>query len=48
MSTTAYLIPVVAIALGVMFRHETVEPIAILGVVAVIGGAFWSSRAVRA
>lgn len=47
MSTTAYLIPLVAIALGVLFRHETVEPIAILGVVAVIGGAYWSSRAVR-
>lgn len=47
MSTTAYLIPVVAIVLGVLFRDETVEPIAIVGVALVIVGAYWSSRAIR-
>lgn len=47
MSTTAYLIPLVAIVLGVLFRDETVAPIAIVGVALVIGGAYWSSRAVR-
>ena len=47
MSTTAYLIPIVAIVLGVLFRDETVAPIAIVGVALVIGGAYWSSRAVR-
>ena len=48
MSTTAYLIPIVAIVLGVLFRDETVAPIAIVGVAIVILGAYWSSRAVRA
>jgi drug/metabolite transporter (DMT)-like permease len=47
MSTTTYLIPVVAIALGVLFRDETVEPIAIAGVVVVLLGAFIATRAVR-
>jgi drug/metabolite transporter (DMT)-like permease len=47
MSTTTYLIPVVAIALGVTFRDETVAPIAIAGVVIVLLGAFVASRAVR-
>lgn len=47
MSTTAYLIPIVAIVLGVLFRDETVAPIAIVGVALVIGGAYWSSRAIR-
>jgi drug/metabolite transporter (DMT)-like permease len=46
MSTTTYLIPVVAIALGVLFRHETVAPLAIVGVVIVLAGAFLASRAV--
>lgn len=46
MSTTTYLIPVVAIALGVTFRNETVAPLAILGVVVVLGGAFIASRKV--
>ncbi len=46
MSTTTYLIPVVAIVLGVVFRDETVSPIAIIGVVVVLGGAFIASRAV--
>lgn len=47
MSTTAYLIPIVAIVLGVLFRDEAVAPIAIVGVALAIGGAYWSSRAVR-
>lgn len=46
MSTTTYLIPVVAIVLGVLFRDETVAPIAIVGVALVLSGAFVASRAV--
>jgi drug/metabolite transporter (DMT)-like permease len=46
MSTTTYLIPVVAIVLGVTFRNETVAPLAILGVVIVLVGAFLASRAI--
>lgn len=46
MSTTTYLIPVVAIVLGISFRDETVAPIAILGVAIVLFGAFIASRAV--
>jgi drug/metabolite transporter (DMT)-like permease len=45
MSTTTYLIPVIAIALGVIFRNETVSPIAIVGVAIVLAGAFLASRA---
>ncbi len=45
MSTTTYLIPVVAIVLGVTLRSETVAPIAILGVAMVLSGAFVASRA---
>lgn len=48
MSTTTYLIPVVAIVLGVVFRDETVAPIAIVGVALVLSGAFIASRAIRA
>jgi len=47
MSTTTYLVPVVAIALGVMFRGETVAPIAVVGVGVVLVGAYVASRAVR-
>lgn len=47
MSTTTYLIPVVAIALGVIFRDETVDPVAIGGVVIVFVGAYLASRAVK-
>ena len=47
MSTTTYLIPVVAIILGVTFRDETVAPLAILGVTIVLAGAFIASRAVQ-
>ena len=45
MSTTTYLIPVVAIVLGVVFRDESVAPIAIAGVALVLTGAFIASRA---
>jgi drug/metabolite transporter (DMT)-like permease len=45
MSTTTYLIPVIAIALGVIFRDETVAPIALVGVAIVMSGAFLASRA---
>ncbi len=39
-----YLIPVVAIVLGVAIRDETVAAIAIVGVALVIGGAILASR----
>lgn len=47
MSTTAYLIPVFAIILGVVFRGEVVLPIAIAGVAVVLVGAYTATRAVR-
>lgn len=47
MSTTTYLVPVVAIVLGVVFRDETVAPIALAGVVVVLAGAYVASQAVR-
>ena len=43
-SFITYCIPVVALILGVVFRNETVAPLAIAGVVAVIAGAFLASR----
>ena len=46
MTTTTYLIPVVAIVLGVVFRGDIVAPIAIVGVIVVLAGAFSASRAV--
>jgi len=39
-----YLIPIVALVLGVVFRNESVSPIAILGVTLVIAGAILASR----
>ena len=39
-----YVIPVVALALGVIFRDEIVSPVAILGVGLVIAGALLASR----
>ncbi len=39
-----YLIPVVALSLGVIFRDEVVAPLAMAGVILVIGGAFLASR----
>ncbi len=47
MSTTTYLIPIVAIVLGVVFRDEVVQPTAIVGVAVVLVGAFIATRAVR-
>jgi drug/metabolite transporter (DMT)-like permease len=48
MSTTTYLIPIVAIVLGVVFRSETVAPIALVGVAVVFAGAYLASRAEKA
>lgn len=39
-----YLIPVVALVLGVLFRGEVISPLAILGVILVIAGALLASR----
>jgi drug/metabolite transporter (DMT)-like permease len=39
-----YLIPVVALILGVVFRSEQISSIAVAGVVLVIAGAFLASR----
>ena len=47
MATTTYLIPITAIVLGVVFRGEVVQPIAVLGVVVVLFGAYLATRAVR-
>ena len=47
MTTTTYLIPVVAIILGVVFRDEVVQPVAIAGVAVVLLGAYAATRAVR-
>ncbi|HEX2576862.1 MAG TPA: DMT family transporter [Aquihabitans sp.] len=46
-SVLAYLIPVVALVLGVVFRDETVEAIAIAGLALVLVGAFLTTRAGR-
>lgn len=43
-SFITYLIPVVALVLGVVFRDEVISPIAILGVGLVIVGAILASR----
>lgn len=47
MTTTTYLIPVVAIILGVVFRDEVVQPIAIAGVAVVFVGAYAATRAIQ-
>jgi drug/metabolite transporter (DMT)-like permease len=39
-----YLLPVVALVLGVVFRDEIVAPMALVGVLAVIAGAILASR----
>jgi drug/metabolite transporter (DMT)-like permease len=41
---TTYLVPVVALILGVVFRDEEVSAMAILGVALVIAGAILASR----
>lgn len=46
MTTTTYLVPIVAIVLGVMFRDEVVAPLALVGVVIVLVGAYVATRAV--
>lgn len=43
-SFLTYLIPVVALILGVVFRDEIVSPVAVAGVFLVIAGAFLASR----
>jgi drug/metabolite transporter (DMT)-like permease len=43
-SFITYLIPVVALALGVVFRDEIVSPIAVFGSLLVIAGAVLASR----
>lgn len=43
-SFLTYLIPVVALVLGVAFRNESVSPVAIAGVALVITGAILASR----
>ncbi len=43
-SFLTYLIPVVALVLGVIFRDETVSPISVVGVALVIAGAILASR----
>ena len=43
-SFITYLIPVVALVLGVVFRDEIVAPVAIIGSLLVIAGAFLASR----
>ncbi|REK25144.1 MAG: EamA family transporter, partial [Actinobacteria bacterium] len=39
-----YVIPVVALVLGVVFRNEVVSPIAVVGIGLVISGALLASR----
>jgi drug/metabolite transporter (DMT)-like permease len=43
-SIVGYLIPVVALALGVLFRGDEVGPLALAGVALVIAGAYLASR----
>jgi drug/metabolite transporter (DMT)-like permease len=46
MATTTYLIPIVAIVLGVVFRGEVIAPVALAGVAVVLVGAWFATRAV--
>ncbi len=43
-SFITYLIPVVALVLGVAFRDDEVTPLALVGVAMVIAGALLASR----
>jgi drug/metabolite transporter (DMT)-like permease len=43
-SIVGYLIPVVALGLGVLFRHDEVGPFGLIGVTLVIAGAYLTSR----
>lgn len=42
-----YFIPVVAVILGVVFRDESVAPLAVIGMVVVLAGAYLTSRRER-
>ena len=44
MSIVTYLMPVISIALGVIFRDETVSAPALIGTVVILAGAWLSSR----
>ncbi|MGZ4154420.1 MAG: DMT family transporter, partial [Actinomycetota bacterium] len=46
-SFATYLIPVVALILGAVFRHEAVHPLSIVGIALVIAGALLASRKER-
>jgi drug/metabolite transporter (DMT)-like permease len=43
----AYVIPVVALILGIVFRNETISPVAVAGIALVLTGAFLASRRER-
>lgn len=43
-SFITYLMPVIALILGVVFRDETIAPLAVVGSLLVIGGALLASR----
>jgi drug/metabolite transporter (DMT)-like permease len=47
-SATAYLMPVVALVLGVLVRGETVAPLAVVGCVVLLAGAWTMRRAQEA
>lgn len=47
MSTTTYLIPIIAVVLGTVFRNESVQPIAIAGIAVVLAGAYVATRAIQ-
>jgi len=46
-SFITYLIPVVSLALGVVFRDDSVAPLALVGIVFVVAGAVLASRTIR-
>ena len=46
-SVTIYLLPAVAIALGAIFRDESIHPVALLGTALVVSGAYLVSREER-
>jgi drug/metabolite transporter (DMT)-like permease len=43
-SVATYLIPVVAMALGIVFLDEVIEPISLVGTALVLAGAYLTSR----
>ncbi|MEM7142311.1 MAG: DMT family transporter [Actinomycetota bacterium] len=44
-SLITYVVPIISIVLGVIFRDETVTVLAVIGTAVVLFGAWWSSRA---